>query len=150
MELILCGLNGMSVLMCGRESEGQGSVERYRTLGTKWWQFTFHTLADRASHSRSGSREAGSSKSGTYREALVDSRLIVRWSRMPNWSSNASRETALPGRSLCVATRVAYSTSVTGSPATERKPKTCRRMCSSACTGHWEVTGRRTVDLQPG
>ena len=40
-----------------------------------------------------------------------------RWSRMPNWSSNASRETVQPGRSLYAVTRAASSTFVTGLPA---------------------------------
>src|SRR5882724_2539216 len=44
---------------------------------------------------------------------------MIRWSRMPNWSSNASRATGRPGRNLCVATRAASLTSATGSTESE-------------------------------
>ena len=84
------------------------------------------------------------------REALVDSRLILRWSRMPNWSSNASREMALPGRSLFVVTRAAYSISATGSPAIALKPRICRRKFSFGFTGRLAAIVRRTADLQRG
>src|SRR5208337_406760 len=67
---------------------------------------------------------------------------------MPNWSSNVSRAKARPGRNLCVATRVASSTSVTGSRATARKPRTWRRMCSFGSTARWPVTARRTGALR--
>src|SRR5260370_18810931 len=60
-------------------------------------------------------------------------RLMIRWSRMPNWSSNASRATGRPGRNLCVGIPGASLTSATGSPETERNPRTCRRMFSSGC-----------------
>src|SRR6202158_928317 len=34
---------------------------------------------------------------------------MIRWSRTPNWSSNASREITQPGRNLCAGIRDAYS-----------------------------------------
>jgi len=67
---------------------------------------------------------------------------MIRWSRMPNWSSNASRATVRPGRNLCAVTRAASLTSATGSQETELNPRTCRRMFSSVCTAHWEVIVR--------
>ena len=81
--------------------------------GTFQGQFAFHSL-----------------QADTYQ----DSRLMRRWSRMPNWSSNASRETVQPGRSLYAATRAASSTFVTGLRGMERKPRICRRKCSYGCT----------------
>ena len=130
--------------------------------GTIWEHFTFHTVAGRTEYSKGRSMgckhrvcrcipDPATIFTGVApREALMDSRLILRWSRMPNWSSNASREMALPGRSLCVATRAAYSISVTGSPAIALKPRTCRRKFSFGFTGPLAVIVRHTADLQRG
>jgi hypothetical protein len=139
-----------------------GSSVSNSVQGTIWKHFTFHTMAGRIQYSegrsmgprhricRCCSNPATIFTGIAPREALVDSRLILRWSRMPNWSSNASREMALPGRSLCVATRAAYSISAIGSPAIAPKPRTCRRKFSFGFTGRLAVIVRRTADLQPG
>ena len=139
-----------------------GSSVRISAKGTIRLQFSFHTMAGRTQYSEGRSRSSRHRVCRCFprpatifagvvpREALVDSRLILRWSRMPNWSSNASREMALPGRSLCVVIRAAYSISATGSPAIAPKPKTCRRMFSFGFTGPWQVIVRRTAALQLG
>ena len=145
---VRCAANGSSV-----PNSVQGTIRKH---------FTFHTMAGRTQYSKGRSMgprhrvcRCFSSPATIFagvvpREALVDSRLILRWSRMPNWSSNASREMALPGRSLCVATRAAYSISVTDSPAIAAKPRICRRMCSFGFTGRLAAIVRRTADLQLG
>ena len=146
--LLRCAANGLSVPIYPQ--------------GTIRLQFSFHTVAGRTQYSEGRSKGARHRVGRCFfrpatifagvvpREALVDSRLILRWSRMPNWSSNASREMALPGRSLCVATRAAYSISATGSPAIAPKPRTCRRTCSFGFTGRLAAIVRRTADLQLG
>ena len=140
------------------------------TRGTIRWQFTFHTVAGRRSrprgqsmgHSRGRSKGArgnngsrrtcrpASGRSGAFRQAFEDARLIFRWSRMPNWSSNASREMAPPGRSLYASTRAESSTSAIGSPAIEPKPRIWRRTSSSGFTELWAATVQFTAALQLG
>jgi hypothetical protein len=128
------------------------------TEGTIRLQFTFHTVAGRITRSlgprhrvcRSSSTPATIFTGVAPREVLVDSRLILRWSRMPNWSSNASREMAPPGRSLYASTRAESSTSAIGSPAIEPKPRIWRRTSSSGFTELWAATVQFTAALQLG
>jgi len=161
-DLVQCGaglvLEGSGRVRCAPN----GSSVPNSIQGTIREHFAFHTVAGRIQYPRGRSMgprhrvcRCFSSPATIFtgvapREALVDSRLILRWSRMPNWSSNASREMAPPGRSLCVATRAAYSTSVTGSPAIAPRPRTCHRKCSFGFTERLAVIVRRTADLQLG
>ena len=79
-----------------------------------------------------------------------NSRLMIRWSRMPNWSSNASRATGRPGRNLCAATPDASITFVIGLREMERRPRTSRRTSSCAYTRLWAATVQLTVASQHG
>jgi hypothetical protein len=79
-----------------------------------------------------------------------NSRLMIRWSRMPNWSSNASRATARPGRNLCAATPAASITFVIGLQAMALTPRTFRRRSSFGYIRLSAATVRLTAALQLG
>jgi hypothetical protein len=79
-----------------------------------------------------------------------NSRLMIRWSRMPNWSSNASRATGRPGRNLCAVIPAASITFVIGLLVMGRTPRTSRKRSSCACTKLWAATVRLTAASQLG
>ena len=72
---------------------------------------------------------------------------MKRWSRMPNWSSNASKATVRPGRSLCAVIRAVSSIFAIGLRATARKRRTCRRTYSCGYTVRSEAIGPPTDSL---
>src|SRR5713226_1152879 len=90
----------------------QGLIPR----GTFREHFTFHSWQAEMDCQTAFEREADSQTRLAPQQVM---RLMIRWSRMPNWSSNASRATGRPGRNLCVAIPGASLTSATGSPETE-------------------------------
>src|SRR6266853_2816267 len=121
----------------------QGLIPR----GTFREHFTFHSWQAEMDCQTAFEGEADAQTRIAPQQVM---RLMIRWSRMPNWSSNASRATGRPGRNLCVVIPGASLTFATGSRETERNPRTCRRMFSSVCTGLWEVTVRPMADSQLG
>src|SRR6266403_5018955 len=121
----------------------QGLIPR----GTFREHFTFHSWQAEMDCQTAFEREADSQTRLAPQQVM---RLKIRWSRMPNWSSNASRATGRPGRNLCVATAGASLTSATGSRGTARNPRICRKMFSSGYTELWEVIVRPMAVSQPG
>src|SRR5947208_14502993 len=115
--------------------------------GTFREHFTFHSWQAEMDCQTAFEREADSQTRLAPQQVM---RLTIRWSRMPNWSSNASRATGRPGRNLCVAIPGASLTSATASPETERNPRTWRKMFSCECTGLWAAIVRPMADSQPG
>src|SRR5229473_562697 len=127
----LCRWNLLSK-MPDRTVGSQGLIPR----GTFREHFTFHSWQAEMDCQTAFEREADSQMRLAQQQVM---RLMIRWSRMPNWSSNASRATGRPGRNLCVAIRAASLTFATGSRETGRNRRTCRRMSSSGFTAHWEA-----------
>src|SRR5882762_3595678 len=121
----------------------QGLIPR----GTFREHFTFHSWQAEMDCQTAFEREADSQTRLAPQQVM---RLMIRWSRMPNWSSNASRATGRPGRNLCVGTAGAFLIFTTGSRETARTPRTCRRMFFCGFTAHWEVIAQPMAVSQPG
>ena len=142
-SLILLSLRNLLSKMPVITVGSQGLIPR----GTFREHFTFHSWQAEMDCQTAFEREADSQTRLAPQQVM---RLMIRWSRMPNWSSNASRATGRPGRNLCVAIRAASLTFATGSPETARNPRICRRTCSCGSTAHWGAIVRPMAVSQLG